>query len=347
MAPLHSPSQESQALSSEPSLRTFLSSTAKKTTSGLQSIYDYPETATDGTWNQAVVSWNFIPENGVQAEIEVRVKTAGGESRWYQMGAWALDGKVGFRRSIKGQSDAIATVDTDTLILKVPATGYEIRVISNGNLPPKSVSISLSNSQTAIADVSPFQEAWGKLLDVKKRAQGNYPNGGVLCSPTSTSMLLSYWSEQLGKPELDHDVPDVVQGVFDPNWGGTGNWPFNMAYAGSQPGLRAIVGRFSDINQIERLVAAGYPVATSIAYGFLKGLGHHTGDDGHLVVIVGFDSEGNPIFNDPGIHEVRKTYKRADFLAAWNDSHGTVYLVFPEENPMPLNKIGLNYHLDR
>jgi hypothetical protein len=46
-------------------------------------------------------------------------------------------------------------------------------------------------------------------------------------------MIMTYWSRQLKRPELDHDVPDIVNAIYDAKWKGTGHWPYNTPYAGS------------------------------------------------------------------------------------------------------------------
>lgn len=180
---------------------------------------------------------------------------------------------------------------------------------------------------------------WGNLLFVPRRCQGDYPNGGVICSPTSLSMIMGYWAEKLNRPELDEGVEKVCAGVFDPNWPGTGNWPFNTAYAGSFPGMRAFVAQLRSSKVLEELTAKGIPVACSVSYDLLKGKGVRGKNDGHIVVCVGFTKSGDPIFNDPGRKEVRLTYNRWDFERAWATSNRTTYIVFPESLDAALDLI--------
>jgi len=61
-------------------------------------------------------------------------------------------------------------------------------------------------------------------------------------------------------------VPEVVKGVYDPKWGGTGNWVFNTAYAGSLKGMRAYTTRLSDVSELEDWIARGIPVGLSLCY---------------------------------------------------------------------------------
>jgi len=48
-------------------------------------------------------------------------------------------------------------------------------------------------------------------------------------------------ARELTRPEMDRDVPDIANAIYDANWKGMGNWSFNTAYAGSYQGVRAYV----------------------------------------------------------------------------------------------------------
>jgi len=65
---------------------------------------------------------------------------------------------------------------------------------------------------------------------------------------------------------------------------------------------------------------------------------------GHLSVCIGFTAEGDPVINDPATNlktqSVRRIYKRANVRRAWATSHNTVYLVYPENWPLPPDRLG-------
>ncbi|MCX6921595.1 MAG: C39 family peptidase, partial [Verrucomicrobia bacterium] len=148
-----------------------------------------------------------------------------------------------------------------------------------------------------------------------------------------------YWSRQLNRPELDRAVPDIASAIYDAKWKGTGNWPFNTAYAGSIRGIRAYVARLSDLAEVEDWITAGIPVGLSVCYDRL----HHRGPgpNGHLVVCVGFTGSGDPVVNDPGTSkDVRRVYPRKDLIYAWSSSRNTVYLIYPEDHDLPTDRFG-------
>ena len=290
-------------------------------------------------WDQAIVSWNV--ENPAAAEVKVEARAWRGETptKWYTVADWAADASKAPRVSVEGQKDVDGDVETDTLVLKAPADRLELKAtlhtLVDGPRPRlRLLTASFLDSKKKTADAPRPSEAWGRTIDVPQRAQGDYPNGGVLCSATSTSMLLWHYSKVLNRPELDHDVPEVEANVWDSVYKGAGNWPFNVAYSGSFPGMRAYVARFAGIDDLEKWIAAGLPLACSVSLDMLKG--KPTGGSGHLIVLVGFTNDGDPVVNDPAWRgAVRRTYKRADFERAWLYSNRTVYVVHPESVKPP------------
>ena len=194
--------------------------------------------------------------------------------------------------------------------------------------------LSAATSTTPIKKIEPSNgnpAYWNTLLAVPECSQMVYPGGNVWCSPTSTSMIVSFWQDD--PVSCTDAVSAAVDGVYDWIYDGTGNWPFNTAYAATY-GLQGSVRRFSSMEEIEIWVSQGVPVA--ISYGW--GKGELTGaavpsSGGHLSVVVGFDSQGNPIVNDPAAdsdEEVQRTYLRSELEPLWlENSGGTVYLIKP------------------
>jgi hypothetical protein len=110
-------------------------------------------------------------------------------------------------------------------------------------------------------------------------------------------MVLSFWN---GYSNAEPAVRAAVAGVYDWVYDGYANRPFNTAYAASQ-GLEASVRRFASMAAIEPWVKAGVPVVIPLAWakGGLTGA-PLASSSGHLVVVVGFNSAGDPVVNDPG-----------------------------------------------
>lgn len=292
---------------------------------------------------ELIVSWSADVPAGTGLKFEASAFHEEHPTRWYTMGLWATDTRAHPRESVPGQRDDDGSVLTDTLKLKTPASLVQLRITStgtNGHLPNlKFLGLCLSDASATPLPLPPNRKAWGKVLPVPELTQMAYPNGGVICSPTTVSMLLRFWAEKLKRPELAKDVPEIVEGVYDVNWGGTGNWPFNTAFAGAQKGMRGYVTRFSDVSELEDWIARGLPVGLSVCYDKLRG--KPGGPSGHLVVCVGFTETGDVIINDPGTSlNVRKTFTRENVIKGWGHSRNTVYLIYPEGTKLPRDRFG-------
>lgn len=312
-----------------PQVHLFLPSDFQKTHSSNGWFTSEPIETTD-VWTNINPSWNAQLEDSTVFKIEVRARNGNGPwTAWYKLGDWSPGPRNPNRTSINDQKDERGDVSTDTLQLSSPANTYQVRVALPSLQDLKRVVVCTSDPSQPILETPSDPSVWGTILPVPKRFQNDYPNGGVICSATSTSMILKYWAALKDRPDINVHVPDAANGIYDQAWKGTGNWPFNMAYAGSFPNMVAYVARFSSVADLEPWIKAGIPVATSVSYNLLRGR-ERGSDDGHLVVLVGFDKAGNPIFNDPAVKpELQTTYSRQNFEKGWSDSGRTVYLVFP------------------
>ncbi len=305
-----------------------------------------PRITTAQGWKELVASWNVQPADGTALVVEIEVPDDTGRNHPYDMGHWSPGpSPAAARTSVPGQKDAFAEVKTDTLVLKDRVHDFRVRITLEGNLARdpgrlRLLTLSLSDPTREPPPRSPLDSVWGKTLNVPERSQIAYPGGRPWCSPTAVSMLLAWWSGRLKRPELDHDVPEVATSVFDPAWPGTGNWPFNMAYAGSLPGLMACAARLRDLRDVEALVAAGIPVALSVQSPALRGEAPQP-EGGHLIVCVGFTDAGAIVANDPWARlergqRVRRVYPRPNVERAWSHSHRTAYLVAPASKALKL-----------
>ncbi len=304
-------------------------------------VLESPVIQSEGSWNELVVSWNVEPATGAGLEVEARARIGERWTRGYRLGSWSLDGERPVRRtSFGGESDADGRVKTDTLVMRRTADGVRLRLRLSGTLEESPehlrwVTLSLCDSERSREPRAARSEVWGTSLDVPERSQVAYLDGRAWCSPTSVSMILGWWSRQKAQPDWDRDVPVVAAGVQDPGWPGTGNWPFNTAYAGSVGGLRGCAARLRDLRDVEDLVAAGIPVVLSVNAPALRGK-PVAPDGGHLVIVVGFTSTGDVTVNDPWARleegqRVRRVYRREFVERAWTHAHRLAYLIAPEE----------------
>jgi hypothetical protein len=319
-----------------------------------------PVRTTSAPFEELIASWNAETPPGTWIDVRLRARV-GGEggrwTRWYELGSWSLESGPERRQSVKGQRDEDGRVSTDTVLLSSPADAHQVALLLRADdvgvpvsdvspvtlTPTVSLVTVLASTPSATPRAVPTGgAAWGTTLPVPERSQMVYPDGGpVWCSPTSTSMVMAYWSERLGEPALNRPVPDVAAAVYDVVYRGNGNWPFNTAYAGRY-GLTAYVSRMSTLGQVERWIEAGVPVVASLAWnpGELRNAAVPS-TNGHLLVIAGFTEHGDVVVNDPAADprlglSVRRVYPRDALERLWlTHSGGTVYLIYPESLTPP------------
>jgi hypothetical protein len=291
-------------------------------------------------WDQLIASWNIAPMTGT-LKIEARGIYTNHQTKFFALGVWSFSSN---RYSLPGQHNVDGNVRTDVLRLRDPGASVQVRLTWSGAKPDlKFLGLSFLDDRVQIDPLPPNRSAWGRIIPTPERSQHSYPQEEGWCSPTSLSMVLARWSEILHRPELNIDVPQVADAIHDMEFG-TGNWPFNTAFAGSFDGMRAYVTRFSDISELEDWIAAGIPVIISAPWHLLEPGRPDTGN-GHLTVCIGFTDSGDVVINDPagnpkkGGH-VQHIYKRENVINAWRQSKNTVYLVYPVGASLPADRFG-------
>ncbi len=297
-----------------------------------------PAVPTSFDFDELIASWNAVTPAGTWVEVLVRAELDGSWTTWYNLGIWASGTETIKRHSVRDQRDDYARIAVDTLKIsdnQAIASAYQLKVrlfSEDGAATPSLRYLSAAYSTEPTKNSQPTTSDYSAFLDVPQCSQMVYEGGNVWCSPTSTSMIVSYLTGYTG-PCADA-VLAAVDGIYDYVYDGTGNWPFNTAYAATY-GLQGSVRRFSSMNDVEYWIAHGVPVAISFSWG--KGQltdAAVNSSGGHLSVVVGFD-EGDPIVNDPAADPeqgevVQRTYERSELEPLWlENSGGTIYLIKP------------------
>lgn len=292
-------------------------------------------------WNSLVVSWNAETPGGGGLEFQASGIYGDHPTVFYSLGMWSESTNGFGRHSVGNQRDQDGHVATDVLSLERPCRTLRLKIVHHpgkgGVLPGLHLlALSFLNTSEVSPARPPNRRVWGVNLPVPGTSQHAYVGGKVWCSPTSLSMVMAYWAERLHRPELRLEVSEVAAGVYDSVYRGTGNWPFNTAFAGRSHVLEAYVTRLPDLRAVEDLVAQKVPVIISVSLGRLRER-PPTADDGHLVVVTGFDAAGNVWINDPDTtyplmphRPVNRLHSRRAVESAWATSHRTVYLIQPE-----------------
>jgi Peptidase_C39 like family len=346
-------------------------------------------TYASGTWtspkmqlnfpfNELVSSWNASTPDGTWIQVEVQPQIDDGHwAKWYILGRWSSSDGTFHRTSVGGQGDADGYVAIDTFFAKDhPAIAYRLRAtlfrkvgVSAGPSLTRlsAIAMNLTNQKMTFPSATTMNGTQVDLGDYgfPKYSQeihhGDFPqydNGGeAWCSPTSTSMVVSYWShvknvnydptpseyqwvlDELGANHNDPWVDYTARAVYDYHYNGAGNWPFNAAYAASR-GLVGDVTALHSLAEAETFIRDYHiPLVASVAWNSNKLGGAIKSTNGHLMVIGGFTGSGNVIAYDPASVDdasVRHVYDREQFERAWIPaSGGIVYLIRPVGWPTP------------
>jgi hypothetical protein len=324
---------------------------------------------------EMVASWQGGTPGDTFVEVAARGRDARGRtSSWDVVGRWAADDRQVRRTSLGSQRDDLARVSYDTL-LTAGMGSWQLRVSlfrrSGTAASPWLGRVGAMVSRlpaTASVPTSRPARARGRTLPVPRYSQmahagtyRQYGGGGrAWCSPTSVTMVLAYYdalpaARTLRWVRRGHPDPAVVHGArqtYDRLLSGTGNWPFNTAYAARRTG-HAFVTRLRSLREAERFVEAGIPLVASVRFG-RGGLDGSpiASTNGHLLVIAGFTRSGDVVVNDPAAARragVRRTYDRGQFEDAWlprssaGGSGGLVYVIRDAAHPLPARGANRNW----
>ena len=212
-------------------------------------------------FTELIASWEASTSKRSWVTIEVRGRAADGrKASWDTLARWASGDKRVSRTSLSGQPDDLASVAVDTWRAPAGLARWQLRVTlarKAGSTAPVTVDSvgAVTSRATGAGPTSPPGVAAGIVLDVPTYSQmshrGHFPQWGgggeAWCSPTSVAMVLGYYGALPPATTFDwvpagHPDPYVdatARAVFDHGFDGTGNWPFNTAYAAAAPATRS------------------------------------------------------------------------------------------------------------
>ena len=316
-----------------------------------------------GTWTSAwttpgfgatalIPSWEATTPGKSLVRVEVRGRGADGRAgSWDTVADWARTNRALPRTTYASQPDDLGQVSVDTWHATSTVTSWQVRVTL---LRPRGSTLGVSLERVgavASADASAPRPTSrpgpgvGTVLPVPAYSQmvheGHYPQWGgggeAWCSPTSLAMVLGYYGitpapSGITPGHVDAVVDHTARMVYDHGYDGTGNWAFNTAYAATLVGGDSYVTRMRDLREAEDHIAAGIPLVVSVAFGRNQLTGAPiSSSNGHLLVIVGFEADGDVVVNDPAAPTssgVRRVYDRAQLERLWIEaSGGTAYVI--------------------
>lgn len=291
--------------------------------------------STSFPFNDLVPSWNVDVPKGGGFAVEIRLGRKEGDfwTPFYYLGSWGTVPSMSAK--VLKDENGIVYQDYFQSTNRFDRLQYRFHLAGPaGSLPViRRVAMAYSNTLNDAELAKKYRERvdpgrkeqWARRLPVPFRSQNweDYPLRGQICSPTSTSMVLEYYGVKL-------PTVDVCRAIWDPEYKLYGNWwrAVQGAYA---LGVSGYLERFGDFEGVKRHIAAGRPVIASVRInlGDLRNFPQRFGG-GHLVVIVGFDADGNILLNDPAGRSAERgqiTIYREDMVKIWLARGGVGYVL--------------------
>ena len=306
---------------------------ASDTTEG--SVTFKPQSAIE-SFNQGLPSWNGFAKEDLNAsfKVQMRFKTSNGWQSWVTVGYWDKE----IWSSYGSTTFTGGKVDIDYVKVYSYIKEFQFKVLFKRNnvditAPSiKQLSFVVSDSKTT------------SNVDITKIVNDNPPEifidtefiyqysvddeiGGSICSPTTTAMILKSY-------DIEIDPYDFAVKTRDLYWKLYGVWPRNVQHA-HMHGLKGNVTRYRTWSEAYEVLNNGGRIAMSLGkplYG------------GHLIMLAGFDSNGNAILHDPGKRTgYKKTYNKKDISESWFNKGGISYTFYLEDDNLSNDSLINNF----
>ena len=269
---------------------------------------------------------------------------AGAWSAWRVLGHWGRGGPgaAPLPRSAGDEEEEAPPEGADPVRLAIDAlrlsgggaaTAFQVRLTLRGGAATPRVRLLAASTGVRGRPIPPPAEdpplGRAVTLAVPPRSQRveRAAIAGEICSPTALGMVLQFYG-------VDQPTEQIAGAVFDHGAEIYGNWPFNVAYAGSL-GFQAVVRHFRSMGELERELQQGHPVI--ITHAFEAGElpeSPLTRTKGHLIVVTGVTAAGDFLVNEPAAHPARgeaiaRVYSRAHLRPVFLRHGGVGYVITP------------------
>lgn len=293
--------------------------------------------ATEFPFNDLVPSFNVVMQPGMTFYAEVRVGRREGDfwTPYYYLGQYGPRIRLPDRHT----EDAHGEVNIDYFQSKQAFDRFQYRITLLHARDAKAirrVTFAYSNTLNDAALAAKFRKAvdpgpkkkWARRLPIPYRSQKweDARIRGMICSPTSTSMVLEY--RGVKRPTVE-----VCEHIWDPEYKLYGNW-WHAVQGAFTFGVPGYVERFGGYDAVKRHIASGQPVIASIKVrkGELRNAPYRE-TNGHLLVITGFTESGDICINDPAGTDAEHggivVYPAEDMKKIWLDNGGIGYIIEP------------------
>ena len=309
-------------------------------TIGQPGFFESPPQTTQYDFDEILLSWNCL--TGDSGSIFISLAVSENLQDWYNFSyqKWGVL-PVKFIEQEKQMPpkkiEGVGWVDVDYIKLEKAMKYYKFLVLcfadKSGLLSFDRASVCYSNTH---ARPKQYYSNQPKRYDIKEvslavpfKSQHSLPDSieGLTCSPTSLTMVLNYYGR-------DYTPLEVAAETYDPNDDLYGNWPYNAQAAYVMGMKRSWISRHNSFAELVPELLAGKPLIINLAFENEKLSGApYKQTDGHIIVVRGFDKNGNVLVNDPAGRDLSigvTTYNIDQLTEVWTGHGGVVYHLWPE-----------------
>ena len=240
------------------------------------------------------------------------------KSEWLDLGYWNI--KSPQKRKLQ---DKDISIETDVITSAKALKACKLKFISNEPLEVNSITLSFNSNLFEVGKIKDDGYIPKPIfLNVPFRSQmkENPEIAQHICSSTSVCAVAEYYGIKI-------EIEKFARITYDEYYKMFGLWwrAIQTAYTF---GLNGYVNYFESFKEVEYYLNLGIPVISCISYKKGELTGSKTESSaGHVVVICGFDQNGDIICCDPAEPNEqigRVVYKRNEYAKAWFSSAGGV-----------------------
>ncbi|OGV04683.1 MAG: hypothetical protein A3J84_00855, partial [Ignavibacteria bacterium RIFOXYA2_FULL_37_17] len=291
----------------------------------LNGYFILSEQSSQQPFNQGLPSWNgTAPTSGGSFKVQIRFPYLNSWSPWLTVGYWKTN--IWSDYGTTSYSGGKINYDWASIYTYVSKWQYKV-IITRNNLTDTSPSIHklslfVSDSRTT-SNVNISQIVTDNPAAIFIPTSFIHQNsvdpqiGGSICSPTTVSMILRSYS-------INVDPYQFALTTYDPYYKMFGIWP-RVVQNGSEYGLDGAVTRYRTWSEARAVLEKGGRIGISV--------GSPLYDNGHLIMLAGFDNNGNPIVHDPAkSNGYSYVFNKSLLSQSWFSKGGVAYTFYPKDN---------------
>ncbi len=292
-------------------------------------------------FDEIIMSFNMMvePGGGLLAVLSLSPDSVTWHDFHYQV--WGdIDPDTLELSELPTRIEDVGYLDKDIIRLSQPMNYYKYTMYMfpgepDGYVTFKRAVVCYTKTEASMREYKKYGPASRDLqpvvLSVPFRSQKSLPDSisGRTCSPSSITMVLNHHYR-------DYSLLEVSEMMYDKRNDIYGNWLYNVQGAYMLGLSKSWVGRHNSFGELVAEILDGKPVVISIAVQgerVLTGAPYEK-TDGHLIVVRGFDEDGNVLVNDPAAanpHEGVTTYNINELTDVWINHEGVAYHLWPPE----------------